>query len=98
MQADEELLYISRNRIISTLGKISSFARNIVDEDPSISIEAMSVRLETLNEMWEEYRAHHDQIARYSQNESFAAMAEQYHKAKATLLHFITNNNNKYNK
>lgn len=76
MQTDKEtieLLFSRRQRIHSILRKISDFANSV---DLSTSIEEMSVRIETLNEIWQEYRSLHDLFTFYWNNESFAIKEE----------------------
>lgn len=85
---EEELLYIRRDRIVSSLTALSNFANDL---DPSTSIEAMSVRLATLNETWQEYKSLHDRfvLSLNADRTLFSTWERKYHITKAILLEQI---------
>lgn len=73
---------------MTTLNAILRFALEIV---PSTSIEAMSVRFETLNETWQEFKDIRDrfQLNLKGQLSLFSRVEENYHRTKAILLEQI---------
>lgn len=86
-EESEEILRIRQQRIHETFTYILNFADSV---DPWTTIEEMGVRLETLNDAWQEYNFLYDRFA-LLMNESFTTQAEKYHKAKAIFLLHMKN-------